>query len=239
LYVALSLSNSNRTVAASSYNLTQMLFNNVAGSEYARNAGVHVLVGYDVTVVHLQFAFKQLGFWIEADEYKDTEGTVIFVCFYFSELAGLGVLDNHRSYNTVTFDFLNGGVPHKVHLRICKSFLLDGLSSSELVTSVDDGYFAGEFSEVHSFLNCRVAAAYYIDFKIFEEVCIAGSAVRNTFAGEFFFTFAADRTRRSAGSDNQSFCIVIAVVALQVFDLAIQLHVNDCIGNAVSAEFLN
>ena len=29
------------------------------------------------------------------------------------------------------------------------------------------------------------------------------------------------------------------MVALQVFDLAIQLHVNDCIGNAVSAEFLN
>ena len=35
-----------------------------------------------------------------------------------------------------------------------------------------------------------------------------------------------DRTRRSAGSDNQSFCIVIAVVALQVFDLAIQLEEN-------------
>ena len=126
-----------------------------------------------------------------------------------------------------------------MHLRVSESFLLNGLGSSELVTSVDNGYFAGELGEVHCFLNRGIAAAYYVYFKIFEEVCIAGCAVRNALAGEFFLTFAADRTRRSAGSDNQSFCIVIAVVAFQVFDLAIQLYVNDCIGNAVSAELLN
>ena len=102
---------------------------------------------------------------------------------------------------------------------------------------MNQSYFSCEFGEVHSFFNSRVAAAYYVYFKIFEEVCITGCAVRNTFTGEFFLTWAANRTWGSTGSDNNSFCIVIAMVAFQVFYFTFKLYVNDCVCNAVSTEF--
>ena len=102
---------------------------------------------------------------------------------------------------------------------------------------MDQSYFSCEFGEVHSFFNSGIAAAYYVYFKIFEEVSVTSCTVGNTFTGEFFFTWAADRTWRSTSSDNNSFCIVITMITFEVFYFTFELNVNDSICNAVSTEF--
>ena len=222
LYVVLSFGSCNSAVAASGNYLTQVFHDNVTSCEYAWNGSMHVFVGNDVSIFHLEFALEQLGFRIETYEYEDTKCSVFLISLNLSGLAGFGVFYDHRCNNAVAFDLFDCGVPHECHLWISKCFFLDGFSSSELVTSVNQSYFSCELGEVHSFFNSRVAAAYYVYFKIFEEVCITGCAVRNTFTGEFFLTWAANRTRGCTGSDNNSFCIVIAMVAFQVFYLSLR-----------------
>ena len=88
----LSFGSCNSAVAASGNYLTQVFNDNVTSCEYAWNGSMHVFVGNDVSIFHLEFALEQLGFRIETYEYEDTECSVFLISLNLSGLASLGVL---------------------------------------------------------------------------------------------------------------------------------------------------
>ena len=52
------LHSSNSAVGCCGYYLTQTFYSNIAGSKYAGNIGMHIVIGTDVSILHIQLAFK-------------------------------------------------------------------------------------------------------------------------------------------------------------------------------------
>ena len=87
---------------------------------------------------------------------------------------------------------------------MCECFFSSNLVAVEhaFVVEHDDGDFAGEFGDEHTFFNGLVAAADNADALILEEFSVAGCAVGNAHAGEFFFARDAEDASAGAGSDD-------------------------------------
>ena len=131
-----------RAVCGSRHNLTEALNADVSGGKYARDIGVHVVVGLNIAVLHVYHTLKQLASGIVADKSEQTEHSVIRIRFNVSQLSGLCIADGHAAQNTVAVKLVYNGVPHKVKLRILERLLLDGLGGTKLVSSVDNGHLS-------------------------------------------------------------------------------------------------
>ena len=116
------------------------------------------------------------------------------------------------------------------------SLLLDGLGSTQLVTTMDQGDLTCELGQVHSFLNSGVAAADNEYLEVFEEVSIAGSAEGNALTNELALVLAADGTGECTSSQDDDLAFVLALSADQLLDGTFELDFLNGIRNPVAAE---
>ena len=186
---------------------------------------MHICICRDVSsLIHLKTcSFIDLRVWKCSDKSEYTEHSVIFISYDLSEFTCFNILNSHLRKDSVTADFFYNCIPHKVKFFVLECFLLNGFCCTKFITSVNNCNFSCEFCKVHSFFYCRVSSTYYVYFKIFEEVCITGSTVRNALTHEFFFAFASDRSCKSSGCDDNRFCLIFGFRTLQYFDIAFQM----------------
>ena len=141
---------SHSTIGNCSYNLTQRFSADIAGSKYAGDVGVHIIVGDDVAAVHLYFALEQLRVGQVADEAEQTEQTVVGIRLNSGQLAGFHILHDHALQDVLAANFLDHGIPHEFDLVVGESFLLNGFCRTQLVAAMDNGNFAGEFGKLYT-----------------------------------------------------------------------------------------
>ena len=130
-------------------------------------------------------------------------------------------------------------VPHEEQLRILERALLDGFCCTQFITAMDDSNFSCKLSQVHGFLNSRIAAANHEYFQILEEGSIAGCTVGNALAHELALALAADWPWESAGSDNQGTCLISSVAANQCLYRAFDINADNGIADTLSTELLD
>ena len=104
---------------------------------------------------------------------------------------------------------------------------------------MDDSNLSCELCQVHSFLNGRIAAAYYIHFKVLEEVGVTGSAEGNSLAHELAFSLASDGTRESACGDDQCLTLICIFGSVKLLYGAFQLDLCNGIACALSTELFS
>ena len=190
-------------------------------------------------MLHVDLTFEDLRLGIVADEHEHTKGAVFGVGLDLPDLTGLDIFNDHAGQNVIALELFNDGIPHKLHLGVGESLLLDGLGCSQLVSSVDQSDLAAELCQVHSLFHSAVAAAYHIDVEILKEVAIAGGAVGNALAGQFLLAGAADGLGRSAGGDDDSLALILGLAALDHLDVAFQLHIHNGVKHLLSAEVVD
>ena len=72
-YRLFSLHSCNGAVSGSRNNLTQCLYADISSGKYTRDIGVHVVVGLDLSVVHIKHSLEELASGIVADEAEQAE----------------------------------------------------------------------------------------------------------------------------------------------------------------------
>ena len=218
--------------------LAQALDTDVAGGKDAGNAGVHVVVGLDVPVLHVQHPIKELGVGVVADEAEQAEEAVVLVRGDGGQLPGLHVLHRHGGEQLVAVHLHHHAVPQEVDLGVGEGLLLNGLGGPELIPAVDDGHLPGELGQVHGLLHRAVAAAHHVDLKVLEEGRVAGGAEGDALAGELALVLAADGLGEGAGGDDDALGQVLALDAHQLLHLAGELHALDGVAAPLGAELL-
>ena len=103
---------------------------------------------------------------------------------------------------------------------------------------MDQCDLAAELCQVQSFFYSAVAAANHKDIHIFKEVAVAGRAVGNALACQFFFTRAANGLRRSTGGDDHSLALVFVLAAFDHLDVAFQLYIHHGVKHFLRAKMV-
>ncbi|MPN56905.1 hypothetical protein SDC9_204598 [bioreactor metagenome] len=115
-YVGICCHGSNCSVPGSRYDLTQILFADVACGKYPFDRCLHFVIGIDPSASGLFYyrpGFAKVGYvWLSAykDEYSRYRKVRDFSCF--------DVLQHQLLYKSLTLDGFNNGVPDRFDLRI-------------------------------------------------------------------------------------------------------------------------
>ena len=200
---------------------------------------MHILIRLNVSlVIRLYFICKHAGIRDHTDESKQSEQSVFRISFYLRKLPGLYILHGHRLEQSVAAHFFHYRIPQECNLRIGKCFFLNRLRRTQLVPSVNDRNFSGEFCKVQRFFHRCIPAARYIDFQVGKEVRITGRTVRDSASLVLLLTFASDRSCVCTGCDDDIFCLIRIFFACQDFDLSVQFYICNCITDMFCSELL-
>ena len=92
---------------------------------------------------------------------------------------------------------------------------------------------------MHRFFRGVVAVANYYDVFIFEKKSVTNYAVRNAFAGKFFFVFDAAECVTLAGGDDDGFGFVVMFFGVFEFEGAVVIYfdVNDFVMHEFGSKF--
>ena len=200
---------------------------------------MHIGVGHDVALVHVDHALKEVALGQKADKSEQAEHPVVGIGFDGGELASLGVFHDHAGEDAVVAaDFVHDAVPHEVELFVLERLLLNGLGGTQLVAAVNDRHLAGELREIHGLFDRGVAAADNVDLEVLKERTVARRAEGNTLADELALILAADGTRKRTGGDDDGLGLILALGADELLHVARELDTLDHVAHALHAEML-
>ena len=196
---------------------------NITSSVYAWDICMHVRISWNISsFIHLNTSLEDVRIRNSTDESEYSEHSIVFICFNLSNFTGFYVLNCHPGKDSISSNFLNNCIPHKVKFVVFESFLLNGFCCTQLITSVNDCNFSSEFCKVHSLFNSGISTTYYIYLKILEEVSVTSSAVRNSSSKELCLTLAADWSCMSTCSNDNILCLILTFFTFEDFYISLK-----------------